>query len=232
MQYMGSKNRHAKEILPIILKNREEKQWYYEPFVGGCNMIDKVNGRRLANDNHAELIEMWKALQTGWIPPEFVSEDDYEAAKTTTDLILKAYIGFSFSFGAKYFGGYTRHIKGTKGNLENMKKESARAFKGIMKQVPFIKDVFFLNKDYSIVHPPDNSIIYCDPPYEGTTKYKGGFDHEKFWNWVRGMSKANKVFVSEYAAPDDFECIWSKDVKTSLNSSGKTSVEKLFKMKQ
>lgn len=35
MKYVGSKNRHAKEILPIILKDRKPDQWYVEPFVGG-----------------------------------------------------------------------------------------------------------------------------------------------------------------------------------------------------
>ena len=59
MQYLGSKNRMSKHILPIILKDRKPNQLYVEPFVGGCNMIDKVSGRRLANDNHTELIEMW-----------------------------------------------------------------------------------------------------------------------------------------------------------------------------
>ena len=46
MKYMGSKARHAKELLPIILKDRKEGQWYVEPFVGGCNMIDKVTGKQ------------------------------------------------------------------------------------------------------------------------------------------------------------------------------------------
>lgn len=38
---MGSKRRIAKDILPIILENRKENQFYVEPFVGGCNLIDK-----------------------------------------------------------------------------------------------------------------------------------------------------------------------------------------------
>ena len=46
MKYMGSKARHAKELLPIILANRTEGQWYVEPFVGGANMIAKVEGLR------------------------------------------------------------------------------------------------------------------------------------------------------------------------------------------
>lgn len=48
MIYMGSKARFAKELLPIILKDRKEGQWYVEPFCGGCNMIDKVTGNRMA----------------------------------------------------------------------------------------------------------------------------------------------------------------------------------------
>jgi DNA adenine methylase len=41
MKYMGSKNRIAKYILPIMLKERGQRIWV-EPFVGGANMIDKV----------------------------------------------------------------------------------------------------------------------------------------------------------------------------------------------
>ena len=56
MKYMGSKNRHANELLPIILKNRKRGQWYVEPFCGGCNIIDKASGQRIANDLHFYLI--------------------------------------------------------------------------------------------------------------------------------------------------------------------------------
>ena len=59
---MGGKNRIAKDILPIILKDRKENQFYVEPFAGGCNVIDKVEGRRLANDKSEYLMEMWYEL--------------------------------------------------------------------------------------------------------------------------------------------------------------------------
>lgn len=43
------------------------------------------------------------------------------------------------------------------------------------------------------------------------------------------MSKYNKVFVSEYNAPDDFDCIWSKQVTTSLKvHEHEDRTEKLF----
>jgi DNA adenine methylase len=47
MKYMESKNRIAKYILPIMLAERDPEQWWVEPFVGGANMIDKVQGKRM-----------------------------------------------------------------------------------------------------------------------------------------------------------------------------------------
>ena len=56
MKYMGSKNRIAKEILPIMLKLRGDRTWV-EPFVGGGNMIDKVQGKRIGADINHYLID-------------------------------------------------------------------------------------------------------------------------------------------------------------------------------
>ena len=70
MKYMGSKARFAKHILPIILKDRQPNQSYIEPFAGGMNMIDKVDGIRIANDQHEELMAMWQVLiYDNWDPP-------------------------------------------------------------------------------------------------------------------------------------------------------------------
>ena len=81
---------------------------------------------------------------------------------------------------------------------------------------------------------PDNSLIYCDPPYEGTTKYKDDFNHKRFWQWCRNKSnEGHIVFVSEYNAPDDFECVKVVETNTQLgngsNSGNMVKVEKLFK---
>lgn len=76
-------------------------------------------------------------------------------------------------------------------------------------------------------------MIYCDPPYEGTTKYAtGGFNYKTFWNWVRELSLSNYVLVSEYNAPDDFTSIWEKSVTTSLKvDKHEDRTEKLFTYK-
>lgn len=111
MKYMGSKNRHAREILPITLKDRKPFQHYVEPFVGGFNLIDKVTGNRTANDSHPYLIALFKAVQGGWLPPEEVSETDYLEIKNNPDNHspeLVGFVGFGCSFSGKWWGGYAR----------------------------------------------------------------------------------------------------------------------------
>ena len=45
MKYVGSKNRISKYIAPILQGyiDRNNVEIYYEPFVGGANMVDKIH---------------------------------------------------------------------------------------------------------------------------------------------------------------------------------------------
>jgi DNA adenine methylase len=226
MKYMGSKNRIAKEILPIILKNRKLEQWYVEPFCGGCNSLDKVDGKRIGNDINKYLIALLKEMQKEGFSLPFIGEKEYKEIKENKEdypEYILGYVGFQLSFGSKWFGGYRRDSIGKR----NYSKE---AMKNIMNQIPYLSNVVFYNKNYWELDIPGNSIIYCDPPYEGTTKYKDGFDHERYWSWVREMvKKGHEVYCSEYNAPEDFICIWEKELTTGLDTkSTKKDVEKLF----
>lgn len=231
MKYMGSKNRHAKEILPIILKNRQKDQWYVEPFVGGFNIIDKVNGNRIASDSNNYLIKLFQAICHGWIPPSEISEKQYNEIKNNKedyDVFLVGFVGFGCSYSGKWFGGYARG-NDVKGNPRNYCEESK---KNILKQKDKILDIGITCCNYQDLYIPPKSIVYCDPPYANTTKYKDEFDSDEFWNWVRKLVKdGHEVFISEYVAPDDFIEIWSKKVNNTLDkdTGAKQGVEKLFK---
>ena len=63
MKYMGSKNRIAKYILPIMLAKRGSNQYWVEPFVGGANMIDKVSGKRIGSDSNFYTISALIAIR-------------------------------------------------------------------------------------------------------------------------------------------------------------------------
>lgn len=159
MKYMGSKARIAKEILPIILRGRHPHQWYVEPFCGGCNTIDKVDGLRMANDIHPYLIAMFRALIDGWEPPKRISSGMYKYMKQRKDGFpdyLVGYVGFN-SYGGKWFGGYRRDKDGKRDYWDEH-------YRHMKKQVASLADVVFLNQPYFEMDIPPDSIIYCDPP--------------------------------------------------------------------
>lgn len=235
MIYMGSKRQIAKHILPIILEGRRDGQYYVEPFCGGCNVIDKVPGNRIANDSNPYLIAMWEALSWGWDPPKTISREHYCEVRTSYKQNSDEYpmhylgwVGFMGSFNCKFFGGYSGHsvIKKT-GKVTDYIGEASR---NILAQVPLLNGVTFENKDYKELVIPEKSIIYCDPPYAGTTGYVCGVEHPKFWDRCREkVAEGHEVFVSEYNAPDDFICVWEQEVKTCVNpGNSKQSTEKLF----
>lgn len=240
MIYMGSKNRIAKEIIPIILQNSDRYNYYYEPFVGGCNMIDKIPSTitKIGNDINYYLIDMLKALQSG----EFKLTEDFELSKDEyVDIknnkgnypsYLIGYAGIICSFRGKWFGGYcsTHTVKKT-GVVSNYQKEHLRS---LLKQLPLLKDVRFTSGNYYDIILPEPAIIYCDPPYKDTTKYKDtDFDHDLFYSWCKNMKDLGyDIYISEYSMPDEFKCVWEKDMKSQLGSnSGFTVTEKLFTLK-
>ena len=236
---MGSKNRIAKFILPIMIKEANEKgitNWI-EPFVGGANMIDKVpkSFERLGIDINEHTIMALVAIRDMVDElPKDVSEEYYKSLKGTESNPITSWIRFGCSFGGKFENGYARGLT-NKGFPRNYSLESN---KNAQKQTINLQGIKFIHGSYDEICSNDvNCLIYCDPPYKGTTSYKTNiFDHDKFWDWCRKMSKNNLVFVSEYNAPDDFECIWSGEVKTNFASQRKeathNAVEKLFKYKK
>ena len=238
MKYMGSKSKIQKYILPIILKDRIYNQWYVEPFAGGMNTICNVNGKRIANDINFYLIQMWKEIVNGWIPKIYTKEEhkDIRDNKDKYPPHEVGWVGFNCSYCGIFFQGYSGNTKTKLGTIRNYQDE---AFNNVMKQINNMKEVVFENKEYYELSLPNNSLIYCDPPYYGVSNYKlCKFNSDDFWDWVREISrKGHTVFISEYSAPDDFECIWEKVVNSSLSANGKfgnnkTSIEKLFRLKK
>lgn len=235
MKYMGSKARIAKEILPIMLKNRREDQWFIDLFAGGMNVVDKVGGKRIANDINPYLIAMWNALVNySWKPKDYYTRDEYLKIKNNISNYephVVGWVGFNCSYRGKFFNGFAGLANSKDAGLRNYQRE---AVDNVSKQIEKLKGVAFLNDSYENIPIIDGSVVYCDIPYKDVTDYKiSKFDHDKFWDWARKKSESNQLFISEYSAPDDFKCVWEKEVKSSLSANGssggwKVSVERLF----
>ena len=230
MKYMWSKNRIAKYLLPIILKDRKPNQWYVEPFVWGANMIDKVGSNRIGWDINKYLISLFNSLQKGWLPPKEITKEQYQHIKENKDNYadeLVAYVGFQLSYWARFFNSYRR-------DNEWKRNYALEAYNNTGRQIENIKWIKFIHSSYQELEIPKNSIIYCDIPYDVKNIYLGNdkFNHIEFWDWCREKKEEwHTIFISEYNAPSDFKCVWEKEHKTSFNWKGKwwqKSVEKLF----
>lgn len=184
------------------------------------------------------LIALFIHLQNGGELPKDVSRELYNEVKLNYINNTKIYptwyigaIGFLASYNGKWFdGGYAKpgYEKTPRGlRYRDYYAESKR---NLETQMPNLMDVQFNVQDYTQIKA-ENSVIYCDPPYINTTQFKNAkeFDYDLFYKKMRELSKSNYLFISELTMPDDFVCIWQKEVNRSLNAKGKfNAVEKLF----
>lgn len=237
MKYMGSKRRLWKDIGPIILKDRKKGQVYVEPFVGGCNSLVNVEGRRLAADINPYLIAMIKSVlseepQLYPIPKELYNEvrqayrnNDF-SHYSLSDI---GWVGYMASFNGRFYeGGYSgNNIQSGIGKTRNYIDEAIRNF---LNDIDRLKGVVFRCCSYDKLIIPRNLIVYCDPPYRDTTQYAvSEFDYEHFYSWCKKLAEqGNKVFISEYWMPSEFQEVWSKEVKSHINIEKKNRIEKLF----
>jgi DNA adenine methylase len=181
---------------------------------------------------------MWKSLVAGKKMPNRIERDFYSDVrdcfngknnKYDDDII--GWVGYMGSFNGRFFdGGYSGHnVMGTNGKARDYISENIA---NTLQQPPFLNDVFWQSGDYFAIDIPEGSLIYCDPPYKDTKQYQFSrdFDYQKFYDWCRKMvADGHTLFVSEYNMPDDFECVWSKEITNAMHQTNtKKAVEKLF----
>lgn len=232
MIYMGGKTRIAKHIAPIINEAvKKSNGMLFEPFCGGCNITPHFAGRVFANDLNEDLISLFKDAISGRSFPDYVDAEMYKAAKNGEyDKALTAYIGFCASYNGRYFGGFVGNGYLTVRGGRDYQKENIRSFHKTVMSLRAMPSLTLSSQPYTKMEIPENSVIYCDPPYEGTQQYKtGGFNHDIFWQWAERMSESNTVFVSEYSTRSDlFIPAWSCDINSSLGRTSKRATEKLY----
>ncbi len=239
MKYIGSKQKLAKDIVPILQKliNDNNIKAYIEPFVGGANLIDKVKcNKRIGGDINPYLIELLRDTRDFKIdfPTEVTREhyldvkNDYLLNGNKYSNTYKGCVGFLSAFRGKFFDSYAGHNYESQGKVRNNYIESK---KNLIKQAPLLKGIEFYCMPYNELPITNKSLIYCDIPYKDTYGYNVSFDHEAFYKWCKEMAdKGHIVVISEYDMPNEFECIWSKSVKVCLmaQSDRNVKVEKLF----
>lgn len=138
MKYLGSKSRIAKEILPLILADRKEGQYFVEPFCGGCNVTAEVSGNRIANDYNQYLVAMFRGLLSGAAYPEKINRELYNDVRACFrsgsdkyDIGFIGWVGFMASYNGRFFdGGYSGAVVTAKGNTRDYISEQIKKYNG------------------------------------------------------------------------------------------------------
>lgn len=226
LRYVGGKYKLAKPLVNVIKSFVIGKSIYIEPFCGGLGTAvetKQLGIQRYYSDLNQDLVDLFISIQGGFVPPETVSEEQYYALKSSDRSPLRTYVGYSCSFGGKFFGGYARDKTGKR----DLTLESYRRFE---KFRPYVDSIFFACHNFDCSPVTAEALVYCDPPYKLTLGYGNSFNTDYFWSVIREWSKKTIVLISEFEAPDDFVSIWSKDRNICLHheQTNNKKEEKLF----
>lgn len=246
MRYVGGKAGSggvagpARKVAKAILDHTTRRSVYVEPFLGGASVWENLSPsfqRAIGMDAAPDLMLAWQAAADGWVPPTRVTPEEYADLRHASASALRGFVGFSCSWGGKWFGGYARGV-GSSGRIRNYAEEASRRTVRIAKTMSSenlhcadYRDLF------DIAGPLADAVVYADPPYAGTTGYRlaesivGKFDHDDFWSAAAFWAdEGAHVFVSEYTAPEGWEPILELDHYRSLGGGKvkKRMTEKLW----
>lgn len=232
MKYLGGKGRMATKLARFVKQTAGDRTVYVEPFVGGgfaFAQIAPLFETSIAADAHRDVIELWRAVAAGWVPPTEVTEAQWRELKVAEPSALRAFAGFGCSFAGRWFEGYARDGRG-----DDYAGQAARGIE--KKRAAFEGAAAILHCDYADLTPlmSERVVAYCDPPYEGTKGYSGmpAWDSARWWATARTWREAGAlVLVSEFSAPDDWRSVAWLERKLSIRDAAgvaRTDLELVF----
>ena len=236
MQYLGGKSRLGARIVQAILDDLGVKRLTLAVDLcsgagGVTHRLADVSDRVIAVEAHPGLVALHKAVQDGWVPPEHVSEAQYqEVRRGDQTTALAAFVGFGCSFGGKWWGGYARNEVGN----ATARNYCLNARRAVLRETR--PNVDHVRAD-ALTCAITAAVVYCDPPYEGTTGYTAIDGPPELGAWWRRLadlaSTGQACYLSEYAEapPTDIEArlVWSAPTKEGLRKAGERT-ERLWRV--
>lgn len=208
----------------------------WEPFCGGLSMTAELAkaGPLVASDAHPGLIALYEKMRAepDWLEGFECSEADYQAAKRLPDNDpAKAFIGFGCSFGGKWFGGYARFSAARGGP-----STCVSSIRTLARKIEATHAAVFACGSFFEQEPRADMLLYCDPPYAGTTGYSGvrAFNQETFRARCLAWRDAGSiVYISEYENPIG-SLVWEREqgswLGVGVKKSGARVKERLYRL--
>lgn len=237
MQYLGGKSRLGPQIVRAILSGLNVPRLGLVADLcagagGVTHRLADVSDRVIAVEAHPGLVALHRAVQAGWVPPEHVSEEEYRALRNGDPADpLVAFVGFGCSFGAKWWGGYAR----TRSGDAAARNYALNAKRAVMRETR--PNVEHMVADALAWEPPAGlQVVYCDPPYEGTTGYSAvpSAAPGAWWRKLQTLARGDVAcYLSEYAdaPPEGVEArlVWSASTHAGLLAKG-ARIERLWRV--
>ena len=225
MRYFGGKFKISKDLANVLNPITKGKP-FVDLFCGACNVVEKITtaSSRMANDNNPYLIALLKAIQDGYEPPTCVTREQYNYTMIHLDEkpALSGFVGIGCSFSGGWKNGYAKN--------DRDHNYAMNARKTLLRQKPKLGGVTFTSCDYDKALIPIGSVVYCDPPYKGTTNkyYDRKFDYAAFIEWVEANKAKYDIYISEYKEnfdqwPSNYEIVWEKESCQSMSKRKKTT---------
>ena len=127
---------------------------------------------------------------------------------------------------------FCRYVKTLSPN-ENYRRIQSLENLQCLQQLESLQRLESLQKSYQDYVFEEGDVVYCDIPYENTAKYSGGFNHQKFYDWVD--KQPYPIYISSYRLKDTkWKLVWAKCKVPLLNQQTKTrkyAVECLYRSK-
>lgn len=234
MQYLGGKSRLGGRIVQAILDDLGVKHLTLAVDLcsgagGVTHRLADVADRVVAVEAHPGLVALHKAVQSGWVPPEHVSEAEYqEVRRGNQTTAIAAFVGFGCSFGGKWWGGYAR----TEAGNTSARNYALNARRAVLKETR--PNIDHVNAD-ALTFEIDTEVVYCDPPYEGTTGYDAIAVAEdgSWWRRLADLASPERAcYLSEYAEPPPgilARQVWEAPTKEGLRKAG-ARTERLWRV--
>lgn len=190
-----------------------------EPFCGMCSVFAQFVTEYpikqvVLSDRNPYLIKLLKGLKNGYRPVKKCSREKYDRYIRRDSTSLDAlYTGFACAYRGDFRSTFFPN-----NNMETQREAALQLGDRLRESGAQLSVGEYDKWKPSTVR---NTVIYCDPPYEGTqcpycigNEYARPFDLQQFLIWCREMARHNAVYVSEYKKfslkKDGMKLIWSR----------------------
>lgn len=188
-------------LLPELIKKAINGDYNYDKFKPEFVSREEFNEKK---DKDGYIKYIWSFSNSG---RNYLFSKELEPQKKSLHNFVV--FGIKDDFIKTHFDDIDKYVKGDDiykrrillGRYMKM-KQAKRPFREL--QQLEIRNGSYLDYEYR-----EGDIVYCDPPYEGTAEYAGGFDSKQFYDWL--MSRPYQVWFSSYQISDKRpRMVWAK----------------------